>query len=141
MPKLLVVDDESSVCYSFRRLFSSDSVEILTAQTVAEGRARLLAHQPDVVVLDLQLPDGSGMELFEEIRCGTSKQPVIFITAHGTTSTAVEAMKNGAFDYLIKPLDFEQLSSLIQRAFEAARLMQAPAGVRVRAMQEMCKLA
>ncbi len=112
MPKLLVVDDEKGVCYSFRRLFASDTVEVLTAQTVAEGRTRLLADDPDVVVLDLQLPDGSGMDLFEEIRAVTPKRPVIFITAHGTTRTAIEAMKNGAFDYLIKPLDFDQLSAL-----------------------------
>jgi DNA-binding NtrC family response regulator len=151
MPKLLVVDDESSVCYSFRRLFASDTIEVLTAQTIAEGRAQLLAHQPDVVVLDLQLPDGSGLDLFEQIRAATPKKPVIFITAHGTTRTAIEAMKNGAFDYLIKPLDFEHLSALIQRAFEAVRLMQIPAVLpdlapvepivgRSLVMQEMCKL-
>lgn len=151
MPKLLVVDDEKGVCYSFRRLFASDTVEVLTAQTVAEGRTRLLADDPDVVVLDLQLPDGSGMDLFEEIRAVTPKRPVIFITAHGTTRTAIEAMKNGAFDYLIKPLDFDQLSALIGRAFQAARLMQVPAVLpglepresivgRSTVMQEMCKL-
>jgi DNA-binding NtrC family response regulator len=151
MSKLLVVDDETGVCYSFRRLFASDTVEVLTAQTLAEGRARLQADDPDVVVLDLQLPDGSGMDLFEEIRARTPKRPVIFITAHGTTRTAIEAMKNGAFDYLIKPLDFDQLSSLIGRAFEAARLMQVPAVLpgleprepivgRSAVMQEMCKL-
>jgi two-component system nitrogen regulation response regulator GlnG len=151
MPKLLVVDDEPSVCYSFRRLFASDTVEVLTAQTIAEGRMKLLSDDPDVVVLDLQLPDGSGMSLFEEIRAGKHRRPVIFITAHGTTQTAIEAMKNGAFDYLIKPLDFEQLSALIGQAFEAARLMQVPAvlpGLEPRepivgrsiVMQEMCKL-
>ena len=151
MSKLLVVDDEAGVCYSFRRLFSSDTVEVLTAQTVAEGLAQLQAHEPDVVVLDLQLPDGSGMDLFDHIRASTPKRPVIFITAHGTTRTAIEAMKNGAFDYLIKPLDFDQLSDLIRRAFEAARLMQVPAVLpgleptepivgRSPVMQEMCKL-
>jgi two-component system nitrogen regulation response regulator GlnG len=151
MPKLLVVDDEKGVCYSFRRLFASDTVEVLTAQTVAEGRAQLVAHHPDVVVLDLQLPDGSGMDLFEEIRAASPKRPVLFITAHGTTRTAIEAMKNGAFDYLIKPLDFDRLSALIAQAFEAARLMQVPAVLpgleprepiigRSAAMQEVYKL-
>jgi two-component system nitrogen regulation response regulator GlnG len=127
MAKLLVVDDEKGVCYSFRRLFASDTVEVLTAQTLAEGRSLLESHQPDVVVLDLQLPDGSGMDLFEHIRARRPKKPVIFITAHGTTRTAIEAMKNGAFDYLIKPLDLDQLSELIRRALEAARLMAVPA--------------
>jgi two-component system nitrogen regulation response regulator GlnG len=150
MPKLLVVDDEPSVCYSFRRLFAGEGVEVLTAQTLAEGRKQLEAH-PDVVVLDLQLPDGSGMDLFDHIRARSPKRPVIFITAHGTTRTAIEAMKNGAFDYLIKPLDFEPLSDLLRRAFEAARLMQVPAVLpdlepreeivgRSPVIQEMCKL-
>jgi two-component system nitrogen regulation response regulator GlnG len=151
MPRLLVVDDEAGVCYSFRRLFGSDTVEVVTAQSLAEGRALLQSHPPDVVVLDLQLPDGSGMDLFEDIRARTPRRPVIFITAHGTTGTAIEAMKNGAFDYLIKPLDVEPLSELIRRAFEAAQLMAVPAvlpGLEPReplvgrspVMQEMCKL-
>jgi two-component system nitrogen regulation response regulator GlnG len=104
-----------------------------------------------VVVLDLQLPDGSGLEVFEEIRAEAPKLPVIFITAHGTTQTAIEAMKHGAFDYLVKPVAFERLSEILHRAFEAARLMQVPAVLsaigepidqivgRSPVMQEMCK--
>src|SRR5207245_32944 len=78
------------------------------------------------------------------------KRPIIFITAHGTTDTAIEAMKGGAFDYLVKPVDLERLSQLLKRAFEAARLMHVPgvlpdedSGDRIvgrsLAMQEMCK--
>jgi two-component system nitrogen regulation response regulator GlnG len=127
MPTLLVVDDEQSVRYSFKQVLGGDGVEVLTAATAAEGLRQLHEHRPDVVVLDLQLPDRSGLEVYDEIRTTDPRRPVIFITAHGTTETAIEAMKNGAFDYLVKPVDLERLSQVLDRAFEAARLMQVPA--------------
>ncbi|HEY1860292.1 MAG TPA: sigma-54 dependent transcriptional regulator [Gemmataceae bacterium] len=151
MPILLVIDDEESVRYSFRRVFEGDQVEVVTARTAAEGLERLRERDPDVVVLDLQLPDRSGLAIFHEIRSLDAKRPVIFITAHGTTETAIEAMKKGAFDYLIKPVDLDRLSQVIERAFDAARLMQVPAVLPVEdsgdrivgrspVMQEMCKI-
>jgi two-component system, NtrC family, nitrogen regulation response regulator GlnG len=150
VPKLLVIDDERSVCYSFRRIFAGEGTEVLTAETAATGLALLRDHQPDVVVLDLQLPDRQGLDVFREIHDASPKRPVIFITAHGTTDTAIEAMKLGAFDYLLKPLDLERLSQVLGRAFEAARLMSVPAVLpaedradrivgRSSVMQEMCK--
>src|SRR5207342_3006141 len=103
-----------------------------------------------VILLDLQLPDCSGLELFARIRALDPRRPVIFITAHGTTETAIEAMKQGAFDYLVKPVDLDRLSQILARAFEAARLMRVPALLpteeradrivgRSAVMQEMCK--
>ena len=150
MGKLLVVDDEPGVLYSFRRVFGNEEVEVSTASTVREGLQQFASLRPDVVVIDLQLPDGSGMDVFEEVHRAAPKLPVIFITAHGNTRTAIEAMKRGAFDYLVKPLDFEQLRALLRRAFEASRLMEVPAVLpstepmdqiigRSPVMQEMCK--
>jgi two-component system nitrogen regulation response regulator GlnG len=150
MPKLLIVDDEPSVCYGFRRAYGESGVEVIGASTVAEGSDQFRRHAPDVVVLDLQLPDGSGLDLFEEIRTRSSQVPVVFITAHGTTQTALAAMKHGAFDYLIKPVDLTRLSAILRRAFEAARTPQvsgaAPAADPFDqiigcspVMQEMCK--
>ncbi len=150
MGKLLVVDDEPGVLYSFRRVFGSEEMEVSTASTVREGLQQFASLRPDVVVIDLQLPDGSGMDVFEEVHRAAPKLPVIFITAHGNTRTAIEAMKRGAFDYLVKPLDFEQLRALLRRAFEAGRLMEVPAVLpatepmdliigRSAVMQEMCK--
>jgi two-component system nitrogen regulation response regulator GlnG len=151
MPTLLVIDDEDSVRYSFRRVFEGDDVRVLTARTAAEGLAAVREHNPDVVVLDLQLPDRSGLDVFPDLQALDPKRPVLFITAHGTTETAIEAMKRGAFDYLVKPVDLDRLSQLIERAFEAARLMRVPAVLptddrgdrivgRSPVMQEMCKL-
>jgi nitrogen regulation protein NR(I) len=150
MPILLVIDDEESVRYSFRSVFGGEGTEVLTAATAAEGLDKFRRQEPDVVVLDLQLPDGSGLDVFREIHELSPKHPVIFITAHGTTQTAIEAMKGGAFDYLVKPLDLDRLSQVLERAFEAARLMTVPAVLpeeeprdqivgRTLVMQEMCK--
>ena len=151
MNTLLVIDDEESVRYSFRSIFSVDGAEVLTAATGQEGLKIAREKNPDVVVVDLQLPDQSGLEVFSEIHDLAPKKPVIFITAHGTTQTAIEAMKRGAFDYLIKPLDLERLTQVIERAFQAARLMSVPAVLPVEdftdqivgrsaVMQEMCKM-
>ncbi|AMV26197.1 putative transcriptional regulatory protein TcrX [Gemmata sp. SH-PL17] len=103
MPTLLVVDDEPSVCYSIALLFGDETTRVVTAGKVAEGVRAFRSERPEVVVLDLLLPDGTGLQAFEAIRAISPKQPVVFITAHGTTTTAIEAMKQGAFDYLIKP--------------------------------------
>ncbi|HEV3436829.1 MAG TPA: sigma-54 dependent transcriptional regulator [Gemmata sp.] len=148
--KLLVVDDEPIICHSFRRVLTTPEVEVLTAGTVAEGWRRFELEKPDVLVLDLQLPDGSGLDLFARIYQSDPRRPVIFVTAHGTTETAIEAMKLGAFDYLTKPLDLEQMSGILGRAFDAARLMRDPAILpddprsdrivgRTQIVQEMCK--
>jgi two-component system nitrogen regulation response regulator GlnG len=150
MATLLVIDDEPSVRYSFRRVFEEDGVEVLTASTAAEGLRQLRDRAPDVVILDLQLPDRSGLELFHDIQALDPKRPVIFITAHGTTETAIESMKGGAFDYLVKPVDLDKLSQVLDRALEASRLMHVPAVLpvedsvdrivgRSQVMQEMCK--
>ncbi|TMQ29680.1 MAG: sigma-54-dependent Fis family transcriptional regulator, partial [Planctomycetota bacterium] len=109
MPTLLVVDDEQSVRYSFRRVFEGNGVTVLAARTA------------------LQLPDRSGLDVFQEIHQLDPRRPVIFITAHGTTDTAIEAMKRGAFEYLVKPVDLDRLSQVLDRAYEAARLMKVPA--------------
>ena len=126
MSKLLVVDDEPLICQSFNWVFAGGDVEVTTAGTVAEGWRKVEQDRPDVVVLDLQLPDGSGLELFERIQKDDPKRPVIFLTARGTTDTAIEAMKRGAFDYIGKPFELEQMSGLLDRAFEAARVRQEP---------------
>jgi two-component system nitrogen regulation response regulator GlnG len=148
---LLVIDDEESVRYSFRSIFAQEDREVLIAATGQDGLELIRDKNPDVIVVDLQLPDQSGLEVFRAIQQMTPKWPVIFITAHGTTQTAIEAMKRGAFDYLIKPLDLEKLTQVIERAFEAARLMKVPAVLpaddtpdqivgRSAVMQEMSKM-
>lgn len=150
MSSLLVIDDEQSVRYTFDRIFAGEDYQVWTAATAAAGLRQFNERRPDVVVLDLQLPDQSGLEVFQEIHRLDPKRPVVFITAHGTTDTAIEAMKHGAFDYLVKPVDLERLTQVLERAFEAVRLMEVPATLpaeertdrilgRSSVVQEMCK--
>jgi DNA-binding NtrC family response regulator len=127
MPTLLVIDDDDSILYAFREIFNRPSVSLITASSAAEGLKLVSRRRPDVVILDISLPDISGLEAYRHVRATDAKVPVIFITAHGTTNTAIEAMKLGAFDYLLKPLELDELCSLIERAFEISRQMRIPA--------------
>ena len=110
MATILVIDDEPSILHAFRRAFADPEVTLLTASDGAEGLELVARCRPDVVVLDINLPDMSGLDVFRRIRTIDARIPVIFITGHGTTETAIEAMKQGAFDYLLKPLDLDQLT-------------------------------
>ena len=83
-----------------------------------------MERRPDVVLLDIMLPEGSGLEAVQKIQARDPKLPIIFITAGGTSDTTIEAMKLGAYDYLLKPLDLPKLRDLVERALEIRRLMQ-----------------
>jgi two-component system nitrogen regulation response regulator GlnG len=124
---LLVVDDEASILLAFRRAFRDGTVEVVTASTGAEGLEIARERQPDAVVLDVRLPDRTGLEVLRELQALDARCPVVFITGHGTTDTAIEAMKLGAFDYLLKPLELSQLRTVLDRAFAISRLMHVRA--------------
>src|SRR6056297_1528732 len=129
MPKLLIVDDEPNVLYSFEKGLRKNiaGLEVLTAET-GTAAIRLVENQrPDAVILDVRLPDLSGLDVFERLREVDSRLPVIFVTAHSTTDTAIDAMKRGAFEYMLKPVDICQLCGLVAKAFELSRLQQTPA--------------
>jgi len=129
MPKLLVVDDEPSILHFFRRAFPGPDVILFTAASAAEGLAAVARERPDVVVLDINLAGESGLDTFRRIREADPKVPVIFITGHGTADTAIEAMRLGAYEYLLKPLELDHLTDLVDRAFEISRLMRVPATI------------
>ena len=126
MAKLLVVDDEPSVRHVFSRVFEKSGVALLTASSGGEGVELLTQHKPDAVILDIMLPDRSGLEVLKDIQAVDSTVPVIFITGSGTSETAIEATRLGAFDYLVKPLDFREVEDLVRRAFEIRRLAREP---------------
>lgn len=127
MPTLLVVDDEPSILHFFRRAFSDADVELVTASSSEEGLERAEQAKPDLIVLDVDLAGSSGLDLFRQIQKVDPRTPVIFITGHGTTATAIEAMQLGAYEYLLKPLELDQLLDLADRAFEISRLVKTPA--------------
>jgi two-component system nitrogen regulation response regulator GlnG len=122
MASLLVVDDERNVLYALAKGLRSDTLEVLTAQTGREGLQLIEQRRPDAVILDVRLSDMSGLEVFDRARRIDPRLPVIIITAFAATDTAIEAMKRGAFEYLLKPLDFHQLREVVGRALELSRL-------------------
>jgi two-component system nitrogen regulation response regulator GlnG len=127
MPRLLVVDDEPNVLYSLTKSLQSDDLEVLTARTARLGIDQVRQRRPDVVILDVRLPDLSGLEAFDQIRALDPRLPVILITAYATTETAIEAMKRGAFEYLLKPVDLHQLRDLVVKAIALSRQRHVPA--------------
>ena len=121
MPTLLVIDDEPSILHAFRRVFREPEVTLHTAATSGEGLQLVARARPDVVVLDIALPDQDGLTTYQQLRRIDARIPVILITGHGTTESAIEAMKLGAFEYLLKPLELAQLREVVEKAFTISR--------------------
>ncbi|MBK28200.1 MAG: DNA-binding response regulator [Verrucomicrobiales bacterium] len=124
MDKLLLIDDEDDVRYSFKRIFSTPDLELETAGSGEEGIEVIKTFKPDLVLMDVRMGGISGLETLRRIREGDAKLPVIMMTAFGTTQTAIEAMKLGAYDYLLKPFDVPQLKEIVANALKASRDMK-----------------
>jgi nitrogen regulation protein NR(I) len=124
MDKLLLIDDETDVQYSFRRIFESPDIELATASSGEEGLKLIPKFKPDLVLMDVRMGGISGLETLRRIRQMDSKLLVILMTGYGTTQTTIEAMKLGAYDYLLKPFDVPKLKETIAGALKAARDMK-----------------
>jgi DNA-binding NtrC family response regulator len=124
---LLIDDDPGLIPKQVHQAFPAPSHRVEVAATGAAGLERARADPPDVILLDLRLPDQSGLEVYRGIRKIDARIPVIFITMAKTADTAIEAMKEGAFDYLFKPLDLLQVRRVVGDALEVGRRMRAPA--------------
>jgi two-component system nitrogen regulation response regulator GlnG len=122
--KLLLIDDEEDVRYSFQRIFDSAEIELTTAASGEDALKLIPKLQPDLVLMDIRMGGITGMETLRRIRQMDSKLLVILMTAYGTTQTAIEAMKLGAFDYLLKPFDVPKLKDLVNAALKAGRDMK-----------------
>jgi DNA-binding NtrC family response regulator len=126
MPGLLVIDDDPSVVHFIRAACKELGITIHAAEDAQEGLAMLKRLHPDVLLLDVMLPGMTGLELFQKVRGFDERIPVIFITAGGESDSAIEAMKLGALDFLLKPLDVERVRHLVGQALEIRRLMETP---------------
>jgi two-component system nitrogen regulation response regulator GlnG len=124
MSKLLLIDDEADVQYSFRRIFESPEIEVTTASSGEEGLKVIPRLKPDLVLMDIRMGGMNGLETLRRIRQMDSKLLVILMTAYGTTQTAIEAMKLGAYDYLLKPFDVPKIKEVVTNALKAARDMK-----------------
>jgi len=118
---LLLIDDEVDVQYSFRRIFDASDIELHTASSGEEGLRLIPKVKPDLVLSDIRMAGLNGLETLRRIRQLDPQLPVILMTAYGTTQTAIEAMKLGAYDYLLKPFDVPRLKQLVANALKAAR--------------------
>jgi two-component system, NtrC family, response regulator PilR len=123
-PRLLVVDDESSMLDFLSLLFQGEGYEVTTARAVEEARRCLERGSYDLVLCDILMPDGNGLDLLREIKAGDGSPPVIMMTAYTSTKSAIEAMKLGAADYVSKPFDVDELKIVAQKALERAELAE-----------------
>jgi two-component system nitrogen regulation response regulator GlnG len=127
---LLLIDDDTALLPGqVRQVFPAPDHRVEVASTGAEGLERVGAGPPDVILLDLGLPDQSGMEVYQQVRRIDARIPVIFVTMAKGADAAIEAMKQGAYDYLFKPLDLNQLRRVVGEALDVARRMREPAEV------------
>jgi len=124
MSKLLLIDDEEDVRYSFQRIFDSPEVGVPTASSGEEGLKVIPKFKPDLVLMDIRMGGMNGLETLRRIRASDPKLLVILMTGYGTTQTTIEAMKLGAYDYLIKPFDALKIKELVGNALKAARDMK-----------------
>ncbi len=123
MPRVLIIDDDRNLRFAFRRVLDPRTYTIDEAGTGEEGLALVQSQAYDVILLDVRMPGMSGMEVLEKLLKLDAKTPVIMMTAFGTTDTAIQAIKLGAYDFVLKPFEIDEIQRVVQAAAEARRLM------------------
>jgi two-component system, NtrC family, response regulator AtoC len=126
LSKILIIDDDDQLRKSFQKLLSEEGYHIICAASGEAGVDVLQKETPDLVVLDMRLPGMNGFETFKRIHEIEPKLPVIIMTAYGTTETAIEATKMGAFDYILKPFDIPDMLIIIRQGLDAGKFMRSP---------------
>lgn len=125
MNQILLVDDDPLLRDGFEQLLEEEGYEVVTAASGTEALDRLPGLHPQCIVMDVRLPGMDGLSTLKEMRCSPDCPPVVIMTAYGTTDTAIEAMKLGAFDYILKPFEIPKVLALIARAVEAGERQKA----------------
>jgi two-component system nitrogen regulation response regulator GlnG len=128
MANLLLIDDDPDLLPDqVAHVFPAPAHRVEVAHTGAEGLKRVADGRPDVILLDLRLPDQSGLEVLKQLRHIDARIPVVLVTVVRSADSAIEAMRQGAYDYLCKPLNLQELDRVIGEALKVARLMREPA--------------
>jgi DNA-binding NtrC family response regulator len=122
--RVLVVDDDPIIRFGIRRFLESREIEVYEAEPVLRARAQFSSASPDAAILDFSLPDGDGLELLEHFKITAPEMPVIVLTGQGSIELAVRAIKQGAEQFLTKPVELPALHTLLSRALEIRRLRQ-----------------
>ena len=113
---ILVIDDEEAICFAFARYFERRGFTVTVAGTGKEGERRFAEARPDIVFLDVRLPDANGLDVLERLRQIDARACVVVITAYGTLETVTRAIRGKAFDYLVKPLDLDRAGQIVAEA-------------------------
>ena len=121
MTHALIVDDDVDSALSLKALIAAEQLSVAVAHTLRDARRQIALQQPDIVLLDLQLPDGSGMELFADTELLANSE-VVLITGHASLETSIEALRLGAADYIVKPIKPRQLQGVLSRFMKPAAL-------------------
>ncbi len=129
MPTLLVVDDDRAVRHLVHQAFEGTNIHVVDVATAEDGLEQLRRETPDAVLLDINLPEMSGLEAFRAFHALDPKLPIIFVTALDSSDVAIQAMTLGAYDFVMKPLDIAALRKLAGQAVEVRRLMNVPVSV------------
>lgn len=124
--KILLVEDDPAIVTVLRRVLADEGWEVAVEKTGDGGLARAKAGPFDVIVTDMKLPGLNGLDLVRELHAVRPRLPILMMTAHSTTETAIEATHSGAYDYLIKPFEMQEFLSLVEQAVIASRLMSEP---------------
>ncbi|HXS10033.1 MAG TPA: response regulator, partial [Candidatus Krumholzibacteria bacterium] len=119
---ILLVDDQDTIRFFLEKTLKQEGYEAVTARTGAEAVAKAREVVPDLVLLDLKLPDMDGLEVLRRIKEIFPEIGIVMITAFGDVETAVTAMKNGAYDFVSKPINLDQLLMVIRKGLESERL-------------------
>ena len=119
---ILLVDDEESARYGMRRALASLDGKIIEAANGKEALEQTLQEKPDLIIMDIAMPEMDGLEALEQLRLLPNPPLVIMITAHGSEKVAVDAMKKGAYDYIAKPYDVDELRMVARNALERITL-------------------
>jgi len=121
-PRILLVDDEPATQFGFSRFLNRAGYDIVPASTLAEAKARLAEERFDAILLDMKLPDGSGLDWIKAVRPENPDLPIVLITGHGDIPLAVEAMRNGADHFLTKPVNMNELDVFLHKSLELGAL-------------------
>jgi nitrogen regulation protein NR(I) len=127
--RILLIEDDSGITDTLQRVLAGEGHDVAIEKRGDDGLARAIRDSFNLVITDLKLPGLNGLELVRQLHTARPRLPIILVTAFGTTETAIEAMKFGAYDYLLKPFNIPQLIELVHKAADSNRLMSEPVGL------------
>ena len=121
MTHALIVEDDADSAETMAALISAQGFTVAIARTMRDARRQIVLQLPDLVLLDLQLPDGSGMDLFQDAQLVANSE-IVLITGHASLESSIQALRMGAADYLVKPINMKQLQGILSRVMRPSAI-------------------